>query len=252
MTDLSGKVALITGAARGIGAAIAETLAAHSAHIVAIDLPTSDMTALCGQLPHPPLICTGDVACATDWQRWMHDITAHYGHIDIVVNNAGMSGPVAPLIDYPDDAFERVMQVNCTGVFLGMKYASQLMCAQQRGGAIVNVASNVGLMGSPNVIGYAASKHAVIGLTKSAAKGLAQFGIRVNAVCPAPTDTDMVWQLERRSANPDAVKQALVANTPMGRYADPSEIAAAVLFLASPAASFVTGACLPVDGGSVA
>jgi NAD(P)-dependent dehydrogenase (short-subunit alcohol dehydrogenase family) len=252
MTNLTGHVALVTGAARGIGAAIAQTLAHHGAHIVAIDVPDSDCTALCHQLVHPPLICTGDVSNPADWQRWLQESIAHYGHIDIIVNNAGISGPVAPLTAYPDDAFERVMQVNCTGVFLGMKYGSQVMCEQHRGGAIVNVASNVGLMGSPNVIGYAASKHAVIGLTKSAAKGLAQFGIRVNAVCPAPTDTDMVWQLDRRSASPDAVKQALVAHTPMGRYADPSEIAAAVLFLASPTASFITGACLPVDGGSVA
>lgn len=250
MANLTGQVALVTGAARGIGAAIAQTLDAHGARVVLVDLP--------GQTPdismyrQSPIVCSGDVSQAADWQNWLAHVSQQAGRLDIVVNNAGISGPVAPLHEYPDDAFERVFQVNCTGVFLGIKYASQLMRAQQRGGAIVNIASNVGLMGSPNVIGYAASKHAVIGLTKSAAKGLAAYGIRVNAVCPAPTDTEMVRQLERRSAQPEAVKQALVAHTPMQRYAEPGEIATAVLFLASDAASFITGVSLPVDGGSVA
>lgn len=250
MANLTGQVALVTGAARGIGAAIAHTLDAHGAQVVLVDLPghTPDISTF----RQPPILCTGDVSNAHDWQTWLAHVSAQTGRLDIVVNNAGISGPVAPLHEYPDDAFERVFQVNCTGVFLGIKYASQLMRAQQRSGSIINIASNVGLMGSPNVIGYAASKHAVIGLTKSAAKGLAAYGIRVNAVCPAPTDTDMVRQLERRSAQPEAVKQALVAHTPMQRYADPSEIAAAVLFLASADASFITGVSLPVDGGSVA
>jgi NAD(P)-dependent dehydrogenase (short-subunit alcohol dehydrogenase family) len=250
MAKLAGQVALVTGAARGIGAAVAQLLDAHGAQLVIVDMPGSTVDTTAYQ--RAPLICDGDVSQAADWQRWLVQVEHHVGRLDIVVNNAGISGPVAPLYDYPEADFERVMQVNCTGVFLGIKYASQMMRATQRGGSIVNIASNVGLMGSPNVIGYAASKHAVIGLTKSAAKGLAADGIRVNAVCPAPTSTDMVWQLERRSTQPDAVKQALVAHTPMKRYAEPHEIAAAVLFLASNDASFVTGVCLPVDGGSVA
>ena len=250
MTSLAGQVALVTGAARGIGAAIARMLDARGAHVVIVDLPGSAVSS--DEYVTPPIIFSGDVSNAADWQHWMTHIEQQVGHLDIVVNNAGISGPIAPVYDYPDEDFARVMQINCTGVFLGIKYSSQLMRAQQRPGSIINIASNVGLMGSPNVIGYATSKHAVIGLTKSAAKGLAQFGIRVNAVCPAPTNTEMVWQLERRSAQPDAVKQALVANTPMHRYADPSEIAAAVCFLASADASFITGVSLPVDGGSLA
>ena len=250
MSNLAGQVALVTGAARGIGAAIARMLDARGAQVVIVDLPGSQPQY--DDFVTPPIICTGDVSSATDWQQWLAHVEHHAGHLDIVVNNAGISGPIAPLYDYPDDDFARVMQINCTGVFFGIKYPSQLMRAQQRPGSIINIASNVGLMGSPNVIGYATSKHAVIGLTKSAAKGLAQFGIRVNAVWPAPTNTEMVWQLERRSAQPAAVKQALVANTPMQRYADPDEIATAVCFLASADASFITGVSLPVDGGSVA
>jgi NAD(P)-dependent dehydrogenase (short-subunit alcohol dehydrogenase family) len=249
---LAGQVALVSGGARGIGAAIVTHLDALGAHVVCLDLPNSVLHDGYATLQRPALICAGDVTQAADWQACFQRVDAHFGRCDIVVNNAGISGPVRPLVDYPDDAFERVMQVNSTGVFLGVKYAAQAMQRYQRGGNIVNIASNVGLMGSPNVIAYSASKHAVIGITKSAAKGLAAHGIRVNAVCPAPTATDMVWQLERQSSNPAAVQQALTANTPLGRYADPAEIAAAVGFLASPAASFITGAILPVDGGSVA
>ena len=249
---LVGQVALVSGGARGIGAAIAVHLDALGAQVVCLDVPDSVLHDCYATLHRPALISHGDVTRATDWQTCFQHIDTHFGRCDIVVNNAGISGPIAPLVDYPDDAFEQVMQVNSTGVFLGVKYAAQAMQRYQRGGSIVNIASNVGLMGSPNVIAYSASKHAVIGITKSAAKGLAAHGIRVNAVCPAPTATDMVWQLERRSANPAAVQQALTANTPLGRYADPAEIAAAVGFLASPAASFITGAVLPVDGGSVA
>lgn len=249
---LQSHIALISGATRGIGAAIAQHLDALGATIVSFDLPDSDAQPLRTQLTRQPLVWSGDVRHANDWQACFHQIDAQFGRCDIVINNAGISGPIAPLYDYADDAFATVMDVNCTGVFLGMKYGAQAMMRYQRGGNIVNIASNVGLMGSPNIIAYSASKHAVIGLTKSAAKGLAQHGIRVNAVCPAPTDTAMVRQLEARSANPSAVQQALVANTPLGRYADPAEIAAAVGFLVSPGASFITGAILPVDGGSVA
>jgi NAD(P)-dependent dehydrogenase (short-subunit alcohol dehydrogenase family) len=203
------------------------------------------------QLGRQCLVCTGDVSRASAWQQWLATIDQHYGRLDIIVNNAGISGPIAAIVDYPDEAFDQVMAINTKGVFLGIKYGAKAMLGYGNGGNIVNISSNAGLGGSPQIIAYSTSKHAVIGLTKSAAKGFATQGIRVNAVCPAPTDTEMVHQLERL-AGVDIARQRLTAGTPMGRYGQPHEIAAAVVFLASPAASFITGAILPVDGGSVA
>ncbi len=248
------RIALITGGARGIGAAIAYAMAQDGCDIAIADLPGSDPTAIAqriSQLGRQCLICPGDVSSAPDWHQWLAAIDQTYGRLDVVVNNAGISGPIAAITDYPDDAFDRVMAINTKGVFLGIKYGAKAMLAYGHGGSIVNISSNAGLGGSPQIIGYSTSKHAVIGLTKSAAKGFATQGIRVNAVCPAPTDTEMVHQLERL-AGVDIARQRLIAGTPMGRYGEPHEIAAAVVFLASPAASFVTGAILAVDGGSVA
>lgn len=245
MPDLSQRVAIVTGAGRGIGAAIAQQLYAAGAQVIATDVAFPNTQP--GIVQH-----ISDVTNPKAWQDIVNYIDKHYGRIDILVNNAGISGPVCPLTEYPDDDFAKVLEINCTGVFYGIKYIGAAMKHYGNGGSIVNIASNTGLVGSPAIIGYSASKHAVIGLTKSAAKGLANDNIRVNAVCPAPTATEMVFQLERTHSDPHIVRQRLTAGTPLGRYADPSEIAAAVCFLASSDASFITGAILPVDGGSVA
>lgn len=245
MPSLHHQVAIVTGAGRGIGASIAHQLADAGAHVIATDIAFPE-----AQPGITQQVC--DVTDANAWRTLVDYIDSHYGRLDILVNNAGISGPVCALTDYPDDAFARVMEINCTGVFYGIKYGGAAMQRYGNGGSIVNISSNTGIIGSPAIIGYSASKHAVIGLTKSAAKGLASYGIRVNAVCPAPTATEMVFQLERTYTDPTMVRQRLTAGTPLGRYADPHEIAAAVCFLASAEASFVTGAILPVDGGSVA
>jgi NAD(P)-dependent dehydrogenase (short-subunit alcohol dehydrogenase family) len=194
------RIALITGGARGIGAAIATALAHDGCDIAIADLPTSDTSTIThsiSQLGRQCLVCTGDVSRASDWQQWLATIDQHYGRLDIIVNNAGISGPIAAIVDYPDEAFDQVMAINTKGVFLGIKYGAKAMLGYGNGGNIVNISSNAGLGGSPQIIAYSTSKHAVIGLTKSAAKGFATQGIRVNAVCPAPTDTEMVHQLER-------------------------------------------------------
>jgi len=239
------QVAIVTGAGRGIGAAIAQHLYDAGMQVIVTDIAFPEVQPGITQY-------ISDVTSATDWQALINYVDQKFGRIDILVNNAGISGPVCALTEYPDADFARVMEINCTGVFYGIKYVGAAMKRYGNGGSIINISSNTGLVGSPAIIGYSASKHAVIGLTKSAAKGLAPDNIRVNAVCPAPTATEMVFQLERAYADPTVVRQRLTAATPLGRYADPNEIAAAVCFLASQAASFITGAVLPVDGGSVA
>ncbi len=240
---MSVRIALVTGAARGIGLACAARLAEDGASIVGLDRPGSDFAALRAAVPGVRCV-EGDVSVAADWPH------AIGGGVDVLVNNAGVPGFVGPLLDYPETDFDRVMAVNARGVFLGMKLCGASM-RDRGGGAIVNIASVSGLGGGRGVIGYSASKHAVVGMTKVAAAELAPHNIRVNAVCPAPTATEMIWDLERRS-EPGAVRQRFAEMIPLGRYGTPQEIAAAVAFLASDAAAFITGTALPVDGGILA
>ena len=250
------QVAIVTGAAKGIGLAVVERLARDGADIVAIDLadaPLEDCRAAVEALGRRCVTSTGDVSQPDTWERAVAAATAAFGRIDILVNNAGISGAIRPIPDYPVETFDRVMAVNARSVFLGMKLVAPAM--KERGaGAIVNISSISGLGGGRNIIAYTASKHAVIGMTKSAAMELADFGIRVNAVCPSPTATDMVFTLERKhgAEDLDAFRRGFVQGVPLGRYAEPHEIAAAVAFLASREASFMTGAAVPVDGGDTA
>ncbi len=249
---LLGRVAIITGAARGIGFATVHALTQVGANIVAFDLPQSSIDEakrVAEENGSQFLACQGDVASAVDWRRVVKEALDKFGKIDILVNNAGISGAIGSMLDYPDDVFDKVMAVNARGVFLGMKYVGQVM--KSTGGAIVNISSVSGIGGGRYVIAYTASKHAVVGMTKLAASELAQFKIRVNALCPAPTATEMMFELERSQspANPEAVRLGMASMIPLGRYGEPEEIANAVLFLASDAASFITGAAIPIDGG---
>ena len=194
-----------------------------------------------------------DVTDAKSVQAYVDKAVATHGRIDCFHNNAGIEGKVANTVDYDEAMFDSVMAVNVRGVFLGLKYVLKQMLAQGSG-AVVNTASTAGLLGSPGMPAYVASKHAVIGLTKTAAGEVARQGIRINAVCPGPVDTRMIHSLEKQldPGNPAGINQRYQAAQPTGRYTTPEEIASMVLFLCSDLASNTTGGQFVVDGGRTA
>ncbi|MBI2767747.1 MAG: glucose 1-dehydrogenase [Chloroflexi bacterium] len=249
-----GKVVVITGAAGGIGRAAAERFASEGARIVAIDLQGTaldDALAVVKAAGSEGIAVAADVSRAADVENYVRAAKGAYGRIDGFFNNAGIEGWVGPSTEYPEEIFDRVIAVNLKGVWLGMKYVIPVM-REQGGGAIVNTASTAGLSGTPTIIAYGASKHAVVGMTKSAALEFGHDKIRVNAVCPAPIETRMMRALER-GLNPDdpgSVHTTIAANMPLGRYGEPSEVAALAAFLCSDDASFITGGIYTVDGGS--
>lgn len=247
----SGQVALVTGAAAGIGRATALAFAAEGLKVVVADLDVAGgegTVALIHQAGGEGIFVRCNVTLDTDVQQLMAQTVATYGRLDYAFNNAGIEIEKGKLADGSLDEFDAIMGVNVKGVWLCMKYQLPLLLAQG-GGAIVNTASVAGLGAAPKMSIYAASKHAVIGLTKSAAIEYAKKKIRVNAVCPAVIDTDMF----RRAYEADPRKAEFAAAMhPVGRIGTVEEIASAVLYLCSDGAAFTTGQALAVDGGATA
>jgi len=251
-----GKVVLITGAAGGIGRAVATRFAAEGARLGLVDLAADGLRealAAVEKAGGAGMTVEADVTRAVDVARYAAAVADHWGGVDCFFNNAGILGAVSPLVDYLEEMFDRVMAVNVKGVWLGLKSVAALLRARG-GGVIVNTASIAGLRGSRNLVAYTASKHAVIGLTRTAALELAPSNIRVNAICPSPIETAMVKQLEEGAnpANPAAFHERMAGTIPLRRYGNPEEVAGLVTFLCSADAGYLTGGSYTVDGGAMA
>jgi NAD(P)-dependent dehydrogenase (short-subunit alcohol dehydrogenase family) len=252
---LDGKVAVVTGAAGVIGTATMRLLAERGARIVAVDRKKAELKDAIKNLPAAadPLLVTADVTREEEVAEYVHAALDKFGTIDIFFNNAGIEGEVKPIQDYPLESFRKVLDVNVVGVFLGMKHVLPTMLKNKKG-SIINTASIAGLMGSPHIAVYSASKHAVIGLTKSAAWECTNTGVRVNCVCPGLIDSRMLSTIlqGRAGGNEPPPTEKIVDRIPARRLGQASEVAAIVAFLASDDASYVSGSHYTVDGGRTA
>jgi NAD(P)-dependent dehydrogenase (short-subunit alcohol dehydrogenase family) len=247
------KVAVITGAGNGIGRATALAFAAREAKVVVVDRNGEDAertVATIRQQGGEARHHVADVTKSADVAAYVRAALDAYGRIDCFFNNAGIEGKLAAIVDMDEKAFDDVINVNVKGVFLGLHHVLPVMLAQ-KSGAVVNTASVAGLVGTPGMAHYVASKHAVIGLTKSAAGEMARSGVRVNAVCPGPIDTRMIHSIEAQinPSDPASVEASYHKALPLGRYGTVEEIADIVLFLCSDMASNVNGAQFVADGG---
>ncbi len=242
-------MAIVTGAAGGIGAATASRLAREGALLVLTDTDEDGVQRVLGGLGEggDARALAHDVTSEEEWQRVLEGALEAHGRIDVLVNNAGVF-LATPLTETSLEDFKRVMDINVTGVFLGMRTVAPTMI-EQRAGSIVNLSSVAGLMGSPFLTAYAASKWAVRGMSKVAAKELAQFGVRVNSVHPGQIDTDM--NTRQRERTPELIDK-LIRAIPLRRIGTPQEVAGAIAYLASEDSVYVTGSEMVVDGGTTA
>ena len=246
MSRMTGKVVLISGGARGMGVAHTRALVREGARVVSFDVNDGEGPALVRELGEDRLLfARGDVTAAGDWARVVAAGEETFGRIDVLVNNAGIS-PIQRLESVSEQDYRRVIDINQIGTFLGMQAVIPGM--RRTGGVIVNICSTAGLVGFTDIFPYVASKWAVRGMTKAAALELAEFGIRVNAVCPGDTDTPMI----RENLGSAGGSLPPADELPFARWARPEEISAAVVFLASDESSYMSGSEIVVDGAYTA
>lgn len=252
MKRFAGKIVLVTGASAGIGRATLLAFADEGATVINADISEVAGQEVIGEIQQQGgqgIFQKTDVSKHDQVKKLIETIVDRYGRLDVAFNNAGVEEPqMCKLADISEESWDRVQGINLKGVFLCMKYEIPQMLKQGKG-AIINAASTCGIVAEPDVANYVASKHGVVGLTRAAAVDYADKNIRINAVCPATTMTD---QVRRVTNNDPEILKLLETYQPMKRMGKPAEIAAAVLFLASDDASFMTGHPLAVDGGALA
>jgi NAD(P)-dependent dehydrogenase (short-subunit alcohol dehydrogenase family) len=246
VSRLEDKIAFITGAAGSIGAATARRFVAEGARVVVSDVDAAGLDALVAELGDEAAVA--DVTISAQVRRAVALAVERFGGLDVAFANAGIFGEVAEVADYPEDVFERVLAVNVRGPFHVAKHALKAMLP---GGSLILNSSVVGLTSDPGICAYATSKHALVGLMRTAAKEVAGRGIRVNSIHPGPVDNHFQHRIEMvATGEPEGPAAAIFeAMIPAGRHATPDEVAQLVLFLASDESAFLTGAAIPLDGG---
>lgn len=249
--DFSGQVALITGAASGFGQLLAHELGRRGARLVLGDINEEALATVADELAGDGIDFRSkrcDVSVEADCAALVELANSAFGRLDLAVNNAGIAPPMMRLEETDEAEMDRQYNVNLKGVMFGLKYQLPLM-KRHGGGAILNVSSMAGLGGAPKIASYAAAKHAVIGVTKTAAVENAKYGVRVNAICPFFTLTPMVTGIETPGVSGEEMQVFLATGCPMKRLGQPEEVVAAMLMLLSPKMTYITGQALAVDGG---
>lgn len=251
MTDMHGRVALITGASSGIGRATAEAFAARGASVVVAARRTDELATLVAEIEGrggKALAIPTDVSQGPEVERMVARTVETFGRLDYAINNAAIEGQIGPITEFPDDAWDRVLDINLRGTFLCLKHEARAMLRGGHGGSIVNVGSVNSFLGFAGGAGYVTSKHGLVGLTTCASAELAPQGIRVNIVCPGVIDTPMHHRA-RQLIGDEVFDQVFLPSVHVRRAGRPEEIARPILFLCSDEASYITGTTLTPDGG---